>query len=975
MTRFIQLAVLLSAFSASAQIPKTLSFQGYLTDKASGNPVGGSTDVTRNMSFAIYDAFTDGTQLWSESHNDVIVSKGLYHVILGSNGSPLTLSFNQTYYLQVSIEGEVFDKRIEITSSAYSISSINTTNTSFNQNISTTGRIAIGHSNPALQDTDLDIRSIGPDVATSISLANSDLSHKLAFYPGRQNDPLPFILWKSGDPLRFSTDEGGFRELFRFASSGALGVGSSSNFGISGQVLTSAGSAAAPNWSTISATNITTGTLPVAQVPSLDASKITTGILPIGRGGTNATTAADARTSLGLVIGTNVQAYDDDLDDLADGSLAGNKVGTGINATNITTGTLPVTQVPDLNTSKITAGTLPIVRGGTNSIATPTNGGIAYGTGTAFAFTAAGTAGQLLQSNGAIAPTWVNNPVKVVGSNNIGVGTDALISITTGTYNTANGYQALYSNTTGSYNTAIGNRALHYTTGDSNTGIGSSALFNNSTGIGNTATGTGALFSNQTGQSNTANGGASLYSNTIGVANTGSGDFALYSNMIGHNNTAIGSSALFSNVAGSSATAIGFRAMQYASNTTTAFENYNVAVGFEALRGSTTASANTGNYNTALGRETLMNNTTGEKNTALGSGALLSNTVGNDNTASGSDALRVSSGNNNSALGRSALFSNTSGSGNTALGRGALLTNTIGNNNTAIGYNANVSVNNLTNATAIGANAVVSTSNSLVLGNTANVGIGESSPSYLLDIKTTVASTAMRINKTGSAAAQEYVVFSRNGVSIGNITANASDAMSYNAFTGSHYAYTIEPLLVGELVTMTGENHVLNNSPEGEPIYGITKSYVANDPRILGSFFQPLPTDTHKGNPEIKLIMAVGNGEMWVSNNGVDIKAGDYLISSHVKGHAMKDVGLYEVSYVIARAAENVNWEQVTETVEGTKHKKISVFFENFMYNNRAEKLALELNEVKAALEKLKSEIEALNSKTLQTSNNTKIDP
>jgi hypothetical protein len=51
-------------------------------------------------------------------------------------------------------------------------------------------------------------------------------------------------------------------------------------------------------------------------------------------------------------------------------------------------------------------GTLPIANGGTNSTATPTAGGAAYGTGTAFAFTAAGTAGQVLTSNGASAPTW-----------------------------------------------------------------------------------------------------------------------------------------------------------------------------------------------------------------------------------------------------------------------------------------------------------------------------------------------------------------------------------------------------------------------------------------------------------------------------------------------------------------------------------------------------------------------------------------
>jgi hypothetical protein len=49
---------------------------------------------------------------------------------------------------------------------------------------------------------------------------------------------------------------------------------------------------------------------------------------------------------------------------------------------------------------------LAIAYGGTNSSATPTAGGAAYGTGTAYAFTAAGTAGQVLTSAGASAPSW-----------------------------------------------------------------------------------------------------------------------------------------------------------------------------------------------------------------------------------------------------------------------------------------------------------------------------------------------------------------------------------------------------------------------------------------------------------------------------------------------------------------------------------------------------------------------------------------
>ena len=59
-----------------------------------------------------------------------------------------------------------------------------------------------------------------------------------------------------------------------------------------------------------------------------------------------------------------------------------------------------------LNQSAAVSGALGIANGGTNATATPTAGGSAYGTGTAYAFTAAGTAGQVLLSNGSSAPTW-----------------------------------------------------------------------------------------------------------------------------------------------------------------------------------------------------------------------------------------------------------------------------------------------------------------------------------------------------------------------------------------------------------------------------------------------------------------------------------------------------------------------------------------------------------------------------------------
>jgi len=67
-------------------------------------------------------------------------------------------------------------------------------------------------------------------------------------------------------------------------------------------------------------------------------------------------------------------------------------------------------------TPNLSLGTVPIANGGTNSTATPTAGGIGYGTGTAHAYTAAGTTGQVLTSATAGTPTWTTPTTGTVTS-------------------------------------------------------------------------------------------------------------------------------------------------------------------------------------------------------------------------------------------------------------------------------------------------------------------------------------------------------------------------------------------------------------------------------------------------------------------------------------------------------------------------------------------------------------------------------
>jgi len=254
----------------------------------------------------------------------------------------------------------------------------------------------------------------------------------------------------------------------------------------------------------------------------------------------------------------------------------------------------------------------------------------------------AGTAGQVLMSNGANAICWgtagggggspatptvaglvlgcttaTNSALgcnallsNTAGANNVAIGNSALCANTTGCFNTATGVNALCLNTTGNYNIAIGDSALRCnTTGSCNSAIGLSALFYNTTGGRNTANGAQALINNTTGCCNIAIGSDALAANTTGGANTATGGSALKCNTTACYNSAYGFNALTLNTTGERNVAVGFNSLR--SNTTGCF---NIAVGYDSLR-----LASTGGYNVGVGYSALVNASTGLCNTAIGS--------------------------------------------------------------------------------------------------------------------------------------------------------------------------------------------------------------------------------------------------------------------------------------------------------------------------------------------------------------------
>jgi len=95
----IIIVTLLMCFPVLAEVPPLISYQGMLKNTA-GNPLTG----TYSIQFTIYDAATDGNQLWTETQTATI-SQGILNILLGSS-SPIAVDVLSGTKIRYPIPGK-----------------------------------------------------------------------------------------------------------------------------------------------------------------------------------------------------------------------------------------------------------------------------------------------------------------------------------------------------------------------------------------------------------------------------------------------------------------------------------------------------------------------------------------------------------------------------------------------------------------------------------------------------------------------------------------------------------------------------------------------------------------------------------------------------------------------------------------------------------------------------------------------------
>jgi uncharacterized protein (TIGR02145 family) len=230
---FILFGLTFSVTAVLSQTPQAFKYQAAARDAA------GSLLNNQDVSFqiSILEGGMSGPVVYTETFDTTTNSFGLVNLEIG-NGSPIVGDFStinwatNTYFLKVEMDelggsNYLLLGTTQLLSVPYALHSETTADTTRwrkngNDLFYSNGNVAIGTDNAAAK---LDVRGSDPNDGVIFQIGNSDQSHKVTIFGGRQFDPNPFIQWKEGDPLRFATDEDFFSEKMRVTSMGQLAIG------------------------------------------------------------------------------------------------------------------------------------------------------------------------------------------------------------------------------------------------------------------------------------------------------------------------------------------------------------------------------------------------------------------------------------------------------------------------------------------------------------------------------------------------------------------------------------------------------------------------------------------------------------------------------------------------------------------------------------------------------------------------------
>jgi hypothetical protein len=589
---------------------------------------------------------------------------------------------------------------------------------------------------------------------------------------------------------------------------------------------------------------------------SISSAKIN-GTISIAKGGTNASTAAGARTNLGLAIGTDVMAANFTTTLTGDVTGSGNgSFATTVNAvggvSSSTIATLPglitantsdiLLKAPLASPALTGAPTAPTAATSDNSTQLATTAYVKSNLATVSAGTLTGTT---------LASTITGSSLTSVGTITSGIWSGTVIGSNVGGAGSTNGI--LKANGSGVVSAAVAGTD-YLVPNTAITGATKTKITYDATGFVTAgADATTADIAASTNRNYVTDVQAGVISNTSGV-NTGDQTITLTGDVTGSGNgsfaTTLANSGVTSGTYGSS-TAIptltvdskgritsastvgiiaGVNSLNYTSSTSyaaggtisgtsltlAAADGTNpglISTGAQTIAGAKTFSGTTtfnsdislngitaglgsGNLtsNAAFGTSSLQANTTGYSNAAFGGSSLTSNTSGFYNSAFGKDALRNNTtGVENTGLGLSAMYSNLGGGYNTAVGSSALAANTTADYNVAVGRQALGNTNTGGFNVAIGAATL-----GINTTGTNNTAIG-----YGADVASAALYNATAIGNGAIASASNTIQLGNSGVT----SVITSGTISATGFTGAltGNASTATALATGRTISTTGD--------------------------------------------------------------------------------------------------------------------------------------------------------------------------